>query len=70
MFSTMVALWSASGDIKAIVEVLDVAYEVKENRSFFKLSAIALMITALGIAAVAISLNVALLLPLLFENFP
>lgn len=68
--STMIALWSASGGLKAIVEGLDVAYEVRETRSFFKFSAIALLITALGIVAAAITLEVAVLLPLLFAHSP
>jgi membrane protein len=70
LVSTMIALWSASGGVKAIVEGLDVAYEVRENRSFLKLSAIALLITALGIVVVAITLDIAVLLPLLFAHFP
>lgn len=70
LISSVIALWSASGGVKAIVEGLDVAYEVRENRSFLKLSAIALLITALGIVAVAITLDIAVLLPLLFTHFP
>jgi len=70
LVSTMIALWSASGGVKAIVEGLDVAYEVRENRSFLKLSAIALLITGLGIVVVAITLDIAVLVPLLFAHFP
>lgn len=70
LISTLIAVWSASGGVKAIIEGLDVAYEVRENRSFLKFSAIALLITVLGIVTVAIALNIAVLLPLLFEHFP
>ncbi len=68
--STMLALWSASGGVKAIVEGLDVAYEVRENRSFWKFSAIAFLITVLGIVTAAITLEIAVLLPRLFAEFP
>lgn len=70
LISTFIALWSASGGVKAIVEGLDVAYEVRESRNFVKLSATALLITALGVVAVAVSLNIAVLTPLLFEHIP
>lgn len=70
IISTLIALWSASGGVKAIVEGLDVAYEVRENRSFLKFSAIALLITVLGIILAAVTLEVAVLLPLLFSYFP
>jgi membrane protein len=70
VIGTMIALWSASGGVRAVVEGLDVAYEVGENRSFLRFSAIAILITALGIVAVVISLNIAVLLPLLFAKFP
>lgn len=66
----MIALSSASGAVRAIVEHLDVACEFSENCGFLKFFAIALLIIALGVVAMAINLNIAVLMPLLFANFP
>jgi membrane protein len=59
---TAVALWSASGGFKALIEGLNVAYEVKETRGFLTLTRNALIFTvaAVFLAIVAISLGLAL----------
>lgn len=46
VISTLIALWSASGGYKALVEGLNVAFEVRETRSFIKLSLNAMVFTA------------------------
>ncbi len=68
--SSLVALWSASGGVKAIMEGLDVAYEVRETRSFFKFTLSALFIAVLGIFVSVISLSIAVILPYLFAYAP
>ena len=44
----IVALWSASGGVKAILEGLDIAYEVQETRNFFRFSLVAILVAALA----------------------
>lgn len=60
VMSSLIALWSASGGFKALVDGLNVAYEVRETRSFLKLSVNALVFTVASIlfAAAAIYLSV------------
>jgi len=68
--SSLVALWSASGGVKAILEGLDVAYEVRETRGFLRFSVSALIIAALGVSVAVISLAIAVILPHLLGYIP
>lgn len=70
LFSSLVALWSASSGVRAVLEGLDVAYEVGEDRPLLKLLATSILLTALGAISVAVSLNIAVILPLIFADFP
>jgi membrane protein len=60
--SFVVALWSASGGYKALVEGLNVAFEVRETRSFVRQTLNALIFTVAGIvfAAAIVGLGVAI----------
>jgi len=55
----LIAVWSASGGVKALIDGLNVAYETKERRGFVQLTGMALFFTlsaiilATGIAALA-----------------
>ena len=46
LFSLALALWSANGGIKAIIDSLNVVYDEEEKRGFFKLNAVSLGIHA------------------------
>ena len=48
---SVIALWSASGGISALIDGLDVAFETRETRSFVKLTRDALLFTVAGIVA-------------------
>lgn len=61
--SLALALWSASGGYRALIYGLNVAYEVKETRSFWQLALNAVIFTALAVAVSAIVLNLGLGLP-------
>src|SRR5512138_3411481 len=39
------AIWAASGGVMAVMRALNVAYDVKENRPFWKVRGIALLMT-------------------------
>lgn len=61
--SLAVALWSASGGYKALVEGLNVAFEVKEKRSFLRQTLNALIFTICGIMFAAVGIGIGLVLP-------
>jgi membrane protein len=53
LLSTVVALWSTSGGIKAVLDGLNIAFETKETRSFIRLSLNAVIFAAGGVAVAA-----------------
>ena len=53
LFGLAFALWSANAGVKAIIDALNVAYEVREQRSFVRLNLLSLAFTLSGIAAAA-----------------
>jgi len=61
----IVAIWSASGGVKALIEGLDVAYEVRETRNFLRLTIHALLFTSAAVVSVAGAIAVDNLVPLL-----
>lgn len=59
----LVSLWSANAGMKAIFDALNVVYQEREKRGFFRLNAITLGFTLAGMAAVAVALGVMVVLP-------
>ena len=53
VLSAIVALWSTSGGVKAVLDGLNIAFETKETRSFFRLSLNAVLFATAAVAAVA-----------------
>jgi membrane protein len=66
-FSFLLALWSANGGMKAMIDALNVAYEEKEERGFFKLNAVSLTFTVGGIGAVLIAIGAIVALPMVLS---
>ena len=64
LFSFLLAVWSANGGVKAIIDALNVAYEEKEERGFLKLNAISLAFTFGGLVAVLLAIGAIVALPL------
>lgn len=62
-FGALGAIWAASGGIMALVRALNVAYDVKEGRPFWKVRGIALLMTvvssALALAAALVAVGTA-----------
>ena len=54
----LVALWSASGGVKSIIDGLNIAFEVGETRSFIKLTLTAIGLTVGLLSAIAASIYV------------
>jgi membrane protein len=61
--SLAIALWSASGGFKALVDALNVAYEVKDSRGFLHLTMNALFFTAAAVLFAVVAINLGLVLP-------
>jgi membrane protein len=64
------AIWSASGGIKALIEGLDVAYETKETRSFFRFTLSALMLTFVAIVFAVALIEFAVTVPPFVARLP
>jgi membrane protein len=64
IFGLAVALWSANGGMKAIMDALNVVYDEEEKRSFIKLNLVSLAFTVAGIAALLLALGAVVSLPI------
>ncbi len=67
--SFIVALWSASGATKALIEGLNIVNAETEQRSFFKRNAIALAMTLIGVIGSILALGVSIALPAALNRF-
>lgn len=65
-----VALWSASGGVKALIDALNVAFDLKETRGFLRLAADALLFTVVSIIAIVAVAYVAVVIPVALRNIP
>jgi membrane protein len=70
VFGLLLALWSANGGMKALIDALNVAYEEQEKRSFFKLNAIALAFTVGAIVLVLLAIGAMVGVPLALSYLP
>jgi membrane protein len=70
LVSISLSLWTATSGVKAIFDGLNVAYEEAEERSFIKLSAVALTFTLGTIVFVLLSLGGVVALPVALAYLP
>jgi membrane protein len=68
--SSLVALWSASGGFSAVIDSLNVAYEVRETRGFLRLTAEALAATAVAIFVAALAIALTIWIPDIVARLP
>ncbi len=68
LFGLALALWSANAGIKAIIDALNVAYEVRETRSFIRFNLLSLALTAGGILALLLMVGAVVAFPLAFDR--
>jgi len=68
LFGLALALWSANAGVKAIIDALNVVYEVRETRSFLKLNLLSLAFTTGGIVALLLMVGAVVAFPLLFDH--
>jgi membrane protein len=68
LFSFLLAVWSANGGMKAIIDALNVVYEEDEKRGFIKLNAISLAFTFGGLVAVLLAIGAVVALPIILAT--
>jgi membrane protein len=66
----VVSLWSANGGIKALFDALNVIYEEKETRGFFRLNAQSLLFTVAIIGFLVVALISVVALPAILDLMP
>ncbi|MBB5046204.1 membrane protein [Rhodopseudomonas rhenobacensis] len=67
LFSMALALWSANGGMKAIIDSLNVVYGEQEKRGFFKLNAVSLAFTLGSLAAVLAAIGLVVAAPIVLS---
>ena len=68
LFSFLLAVWSANGGMKAIIDALNVVYEEDEKRGFIKLNAVSLAFTFGGLVAVLLAIGSVVALPIILAT--
>jgi membrane protein len=63
LFGLALALWSANAGVKAVIDALNVIYDEKEKRGFFKLNLVSLAFTIAGLFAVLIAISAVVAIP-------
>jgi membrane protein len=66
--SFLLAVWSANGGMKAMLDALNVAYEEKETRGFLKLNAVSLTFTLAGLIGILIAIGCVVALPIILST--
>lgn len=66
--SLLLAIWSANGGVKAIIDALNVVYDEKEKRGFFKLNAVSLTFTVGGVIGVLTAIGLVVAAPVILSS--
>ena len=69
VFGISLAIWSANAGMKAMMDALNVIYNVPEERNFIRLNAVSLALTVGGIATLLVAIGAVVLFPLLLSLF-
>jgi membrane protein len=70
IFGLLLALWSANSGVKAIIDALNVIYDVKERRSFIRLNIVSLAFTVGTIVGLLLAIGAIVVLPVVFSYLP
>lgn len=65
----LIAIWSANAGMKAMLDALNVVYEEKEKRGFFKLNLISLAFTMAALATILAMVGAVVAVPLILQKF-
>jgi len=66
----VIALWSANSGMKALFDALNVAYDEKEKRGFFKLLAVSMTFTLGALVVLVLVLNIIIGVPVVLKFLP
>jgi membrane protein len=67
VFGTSLAIWSANAGMKAMMDALNVIYNVPETRSFIRLNAVSLALTVGAIVMLLLAIGFVVVFPLLMS---
>jgi membrane protein len=67
-FGLGLAIWSANAGVKAVLDALNVAYEVQEKRGLIHLNLVSLAFTVAGLAAILVMVGAVIGVPLALEK--
>jgi membrane protein len=67
-FGLLLAIWSANAGVKAVLDALNVAYEVEEKRGLIHLNLVSLAFTVAGLAAVLVMVGAVIGVPLALQH--
>jgi membrane protein len=63
----LLAVWSANGGMKAIIDALNVVYDEKEKRGFIKLNAVSLAFTVGGVIGILLAIGLVVVTPVVLS---
>jgi membrane protein len=66
--SLLLEIWSANGGMKAIIDALNVVYDEKEKRGFFKSNAVSLAFTVAGVAGILTAIGLVVAAPVILST--
>jgi len=69
IFGLLLAVWSANAGVKAVLDALNVAYEVEEKRGIIRLNLVSLAFTVAGLAAILLMVGAVIGVPLALRHF-
>lgn len=70
VIALLLALWSAAKGVKSLMKALDIVYNERESRGFFKLNGTALLLTLGMLIVVPLSLTAVAVLPAVVDRLP
>jgi membrane protein len=70
LFGLALAIWSANAGVKAIIDALNIAYGVKERRSFIRLNLVSLAFTVGALAALLVAFAAIVVVPVMLSYLP
>ena len=68
-FGLALAIWSANGGMKAVLDALNVVYDEEEKRGFIKLNAISLTFTLGGLLSILVAIGLVVAAPVVLATF-